>query len=320
MTAFDPEAVLRREGRSFHWAARLLPPAVAGEAAVLYAFCRHVDDLGDDPGDGPDAGIGAARAALDALAADLDRGTSARPAVAAFLDLAARRDIPLAAAQALVAGVRQDLDAPVLACEGDLLRYAYRVAGTVGLMMCPVLGVRAAWAAPFAVDLGIALQMTNIARDVVEDARRGRRYLPASDLPVPLSPAALAAPDPATARAAFVGVQRLLERATVYRRSGERGLRAIPGRPRLAILAASRVYDGIGTRLRRLGPAACQGTRAVVPAHGKAALTLRAGLAFLGPRLRDRGPPPAHDPALHAAIAGWPGTDPAAGFAPKDCS
>jgi len=320
MNASQAEAVLRREGRSFHWAAHLLPRTMAGEAAVLYAFCRYVDDLGDRRGsDGGDDGVSAARDALDAIAADLNRGTSGRAEVAAFLTLAERRDIPLGAAQALVGGVRQDLDAPVLPDEAALLSYAYRVAGTVGLMMCPVLDVRAPWAAPFAVDLGIALQMINIARDVVEDARRGRRYLPASDLPVPLSPGALADPDPETARAAFAGVLRMLDRADVYRRSAEWGLRAIPLQPRFAILTATRVYAGIGSRVRRLGPRACQGTRAVVPARAKAARTLLASLAFLRPRFHDRGPPPRHDPALHAAIAGWPGTDPAADFAAKEC-
>ena len=303
----SPEAVLRRAGRSFHWAARLLPPAVARDAAVLYAFCRDVDDLGDSAADEVEAA-----AALDVIAADLDRGTSARPEVAAFLDLAARRHVPLAAAQGLVAGVRDDLAAPLVADAAALVRYAYRVAGTVGLMMCPILGVRATWATPFAVDLGIALQMTNIARDVVEDAKRGRRYLPASDLGADLPPAALVAPDPATAQRAFAGVCRLLDRAEVYRRSAERGLRAIPLPARLAILTAGRVYAGIGTRVRALGPADYWHTRAVVPPAGKAARTAGAFLAAFQPGFWDVGPPPAHDSTLHAPLAGWPGVDPEA--------
>jgi phytoene synthase len=241
---------------------------------------------------------------------DLARGESRRPAVAHFLEVAARRGVPLDAAQALIDGVRQDVANPVLTTEAEVIRYGYRVAGTVGLMMCPILGVRATWAHPFAIDLGIAMQLTNIARDVIEDARRGRRYLPAAlidgDAP---TPERLAQRDPAVARTVYTAVRRLLDLAAAYYRSADRGMAAIPPRPRLAIITARRVYAGIGERIRRDGPAAYWRGRAVVGPAGKLRRTAQACVQFAQPQSWPKAAPPRHESALHAAIADLPGAD-----------
>jgi len=306
MSADDPLApteVLRWNGRSFHWAARFMPAATARDAATLYAFCRHVDDLGDggDPAH--------AAPALDAIAAALDGGAVPDAATRAFLDLARRRGIALAAARTLVTTVRADLDAPRVPDEGALIRYAHGVAGTVGVMMCPLLGVTDARAEPFAVDLGIAMQLTNIARDVAEDAAAGRRYLPASWLGSDVPPQRLLDPDAATDRRVRAALDRTLATADRYYTSAERGMRFIPARTRLAILAAARIYAAIGPRVRA---AADWRERAVVPPARKALYSAAAMRAFAARHTRAVGPPPAHDPALHAPIAGRVGADPAA--------
>jgi phytoene synthase len=148
-------------------------------------------------------------------------------------------------------GLRGDLGAVALADEAALERYAFRVAGTVGLMMCDVLGVEAASARRAAVDLGIAMQFTNIARDVVEDARAGRRYLPATWLD--LSPRRLARPDGAARRMAAPAVARLLDRAEARYAGGWRGFSHLPRSARPGIAAAAALYRAIGTGIAASG-------------------------------------------------------------------
>jgi len=295
-----PAEVLRSQGRSFHWAARFMPAAAAGDAAVLYAFCRRIDDLGDETA--PDR----AAPALDAVLTALDGSPAPDRETADFLDLAQRRGVSLDAARALVRAVRADLDAPRLPNGDALIQYAHGVAGTVGVMMCPVLGVRDRRARPFAVDLGIAMQLTNIARDVGEDAANGRRYLPASWLGGPIGPGAICAAEGDIDRRVRRALARTLDTADRYYASAERGMRFIPARARLAILAARHIYAAIGPRVLA---ARDWRRRAAVPPGRKVLCSLAALMAFAQPRTWNVGPPPAHDPELHAPIAGRVGAD-----------
>lgn len=300
----EPEAVLQQRARSFAWAARFLPRADRRDAAQLYAFCRAVDDLADD-GAATDAD-----AQLVAIREALLAREHGHPVAGPFLALAERRGIEIAAAINLIDGARGDLGTVEITTTDELIRYAYRVAGTVGLMMAPVLRVTAREAAPFAVDLGIAMQLTNIARDVVEDGEHGRRYLPTDQLGGPVEPHRLASPDPVLRYDAFGAVTALLDIADTYYASAEQGMAYIPRRPRLAILTAASLYHAIGERIRELGPQAYWRTHAAVPPTRKLALTGGAATRWLQPTPKAVA---AHDPALHEPIAGWPGTDPEAG-------
>ena len=166
------EQSLAANGKSFHWARRFLGSRMGGDAARLYAFCRLLDDMADgDIENGP--------ARLAAIRADLLAGRSGDdPALHAFRPLMTEKRFPSDVLIALIDGLLEDQDdVVVLADEAALLRYAYRVAGTVGLLMCHVLDCHAPRRA-HAIDLGIAMQLTNIARDVLEDAQMNRRYLP----------------------------------------------------------------------------------------------------------------------------------------------
>jgi phytoene synthase len=180
--------------------------------------------------------------------------------------------------------VESDLGEVRVADMAEPLRYCYRVAGTVGLMRTAALDVTVPEALPHAIDLGVAMQLTNICRDVREDALRGRRYLPATLVSV-LEPAALI--DPAcTARAAAVhAVRTLLDLADRHYTSGEQGLRYLPFGARAGILVAARVYRKIGVVLRRRD-GDCWSSRARVGATAKAAITLGAlgGTTGLRPR------------------------------------
>lgn len=281
-------AVMARHGRSFRLAGRLLPRGELQAAAELYAFCRTIDDLADETADPADA-----RADLASLLAAL-QGTGSHPLAQRFQSLRAR-GVPGDAAALLVETVMGDIGAVRVADEAGLLRYAHGAAGTVGIMMCAVLGVTSSAACPYAIDLGVAMQLTNIARDVAEDAMRDRLYLPAAWLPPGYGPGHVASqPDPA-----FAAVSRVLERADRHYRSAERGFDHLPFRTRPAIRAAARLYEAIGPAVLRAGPGAlASGGRCVVPGWKRVILLMGC--------LLPRPAAAPHDARLHAAFTAAP--------------
>ncbi len=305
MSAVQAESAdtFRRHARTFSLAARLLPAAQRGDAALVYGFCRLVDDTADLATDGVHA-----RVALQRLRDEIRGSTPPRPLVAELRSAAVRLELPLESAVELIDGVRSDLDPVRIGDEAELLRYCYRVASTVGLMMCAVLGVRRRSAHPHAIDLGIAMQLTNIARDVAEDAGRGRVYLPAAWLRrAGVEPEALVR---GTAERAGVSavVREVLALADGYYRSADGGMRDIPLRFRPAILVASRVYCAIGVRLRRRGADALAG-RTVVPWPEKAYWVARGVASTLDPRILGLAPRWVHDIRLHRSLQGLPGVN-----------
>jgi phytoene synthase len=304
----DSRAVLARHARSFRLASLLLPRAQADEAAVVYAFCRLIDDLADEA-PSPEA----AAEGLDQARAELEGRAPARPLIAAYLEVAHRRGIPTAAAAELMRGCLDDLGPVVIEDDAELLRYCYRVAGTVGLMMCGVLGVTEAAALPHAVDLGLGMQITNICRDVREDAARGRVYLPARRLrAVGISPEdLLSGRDDAELRAALSTVVRdLLGLADGCYRRAWHGMHHIPWRPRAAIVVASRLYRDIGWRLRDRHQGDAWHGRTIVPAAGRALGLVRGLLQAAHPVTfglgADRRPETCR-PSLHLSLAGLGG-------------
>ena len=282
-------ATLSRHGRSFRLAGSLLPRDLLHDAAELYSFCRYVDDLADESGD-----PAIARVALLSLRRSMLAGEATHPAVRGFLRLVARRGLdPLVAAR-LVDTMIGDLGPVRIADVAALLRYAYGAAGTVGLLMCRLLGVSDPRAAPHALDLGVAMQLTNIARDVVEDAQRDRVYLPASWV----------APGERRSGPVFEAVTRVLDLAELYYASGHRGLAYLPWRSRLAVGSAASLYREIGQRVRALGPAYLSSPRQVVP-RGRRLLVLARSLPTS--LLNDRAHP--HDHGLHSALHGERGAN-----------
>lgn len=288
--------VLKLHGRSFHFASQLLGSRHAERGARLYAFCRHLDDLVDEAADPLEA-----KRALDATRLALNAGYSRAPIVMDFIALAAETRMPLGPALHLIDGLEQDLQDVALTSQGELIRYAYRVAGTVGLMMCSVLDTHTQDALPHAIDLGIAMQLTNIARDIGEDAAIGRRYLPASWV-AGASAADIASPSPALQAKLRTATHRLLALADRYYASGEAGLHFLPARARLAILVAGRVYGAIGQEIARTDYRSWD-RRAHVPGPKKIAIALKAAHAYWTTnRLGQRAA--AHDPRLHSPLSG----------------
>lgn len=267
---------IRRHSRSFSFASRLLPAAKRADVERLYAWCRWCDD-GVDSAPSP----AAAAEFVDRAARDLRLiAAGGEPVASESLWLAAlvrRHDLSIPAAEGLLAGMQSDLTPAADFHEAELMRYCFRVAGAVGVLMCPILGLRDRCFLPHAAALGIGMQLTNIARDVAEDWRRSRCYLPI-EWTGGLRPTS-AAPDAESVRR---GVRRILDVADGYYAAGDAGITALDGDSRLAVRAASNIYRAIGTTIRRRGFRVLE-ERARVSALGKLGLFARAALAGMMP-------------------------------------
>jgi phytoene desaturase len=295
------DRVLSRKGKSFHWARRWMAPAHAARATRLYGFCRYVDDLADEGCSGQDP-----RASLALIAQEIASGVSQNQIVVDAISLMRECRIPPVLILTFIDGITSDLDTVRMADEGALLRYCYQAAGTVGSMMCRVLGCDDPAALRHAVDLGIAMQLTNICRDVAADAADGRRYLPGSMIG-DLAPQALVDPALSLQPRLQACIDELLDTADRYYRSGEAGLAHLPVGARGSILVAARVYRAIGTRLRQHGNAYWLG-RTVVPRRTKSLVTLQALLST--PLLPGFWVPTRHhDAELHGALSVFLGAE-----------
>lgn len=290
-----PKAVLANHGKSFYWASFFLGKQLADRAAQLYQFCRYVDDLAD--GDLPNR----AESLTDIRARLEGSDQPAGPEVEAFIQLASNCDIPLSAARELLDGMLADQQPTALSDTAELLRYCHAAAGTVGLMMCRVLNCNQRRADSFAIDLGIAMQMTNIARDVLEDAQMGRRYLPACWIDLPA--AVIAEADSINHQPVAHAINQLLDLSEDYYRSALLGIQLLPFRARLAITVALRVYRQIGWILRRRNLRWWQG-RVFVSGTEKALLSMRS-LVDLVPKQV-----PTHNGKLHQHLRGLAGVRP----------
>ncbi len=284
----ESQSVLERHGRSFRWAQVFLAPQERADAAVVYAFCRFVDDCVDEA----PSRESAERALLE-IEAMVQGSNPSSALVQAYLQVAERRRFGVGPALDLIAGARSDLGAVLMDSDESLRLYCYRVAGTVGLMMAGVLGASEPEAKEHAVHLGMAMQLTNICRDVAEDLARGRVYLPAPRLhEAGVDPESLRAPGagerPQLRSAVARVVSQLIDEADGYYALGRAGFRYLPARARLAIGVAARLYEAIGHRLRDGFAADALAGRVYVPIGLKVWLTVRALLDWLGTlRLRD---------------------------------
>jgi 15-cis-phytoene synthase len=230
-------AVARSHGRSFFLASHCLPPDRRRAIHATYAYCRIADDIADLSADTASAAL-----ALDAWERQLSAPT--HPVAVAFAVARTQHRVPVAPARDLIAGVRMDLGPCRFATWDELRRYCYYVAGTVGLMVAPILGCQDEAALPHAVDLGIAMQLTNILRDVGEDARRGRLYLPLDELAVfGCDPEAILYGRPSGRFRELLAFQ--VARARDLYVQARRGIPALSPAGRLTTLAASEFYATI---------------------------------------------------------------------------
>jgi phytoene synthase len=246
--------IMTRGSKSFSLAAKLFDPQTRDAAIFLYGWCRYCDDQVDEVGKSAD------RADLEVRLKRLKEKTAAaftfepqtEAVFIALQHIVHRYGIPSHYALELIEGMAMDVRGVRYANLRELLLYCYRVAGTVGLMMSHVMGLRDESALRNAADLGIAMQLTNIARDIVEDAAVGRIYLPLTWLDQ-----AKIAPDrigePANREKLAMLTLRLLREADRYYRSGDAGLWHLSFRAACAVSAARQVYAEIGSLLVQRG-------------------------------------------------------------------
>ena len=262
--------LISKAGKTFYFATLWLEKRVRFDAALAYDFCRTVDDIAD-------GALSAAErdATLREVALAVTHADTTQRIVKPLIPLIARYPeirVPLAA---LVEACRTDTASLRIHDEEDLERYGFGVAGNVGLIMYPILGGRADAGRLFAADLGIAMQYTNIARDIFEDLARGRVYLPTSwveDGDV----RKLMTGTSSTERKVVHAVNRLLARADERYARGLSGITYLAPQNRFAIKIAARCYAAIGERVIRDGH--LNRERAVVPLSRKIVLACSMGL------------------------------------------
>jgi phytoene synthase len=246
--------MIAKGSKSFSLAARLFETETRDAAFFLYGWCRYCDDQVDEAGQAADRGE-----LEDRIQALKDKTISAfsselqqEPVFVALQYIVHRYAIPSHYALELIEGMSMDVRGTRYRTLQELLLYCYRVAGTVGLMMSHVMGLRSEIALKHAADLGIAMQLTNIARDIIEDAAMGRIYLPLDWLEeARISTDEIAAPENRETLAILTG--RLLREAEEYYRSGDAGLWYLSFRSACAVSAARHVYSGIGNLLLTKG-------------------------------------------------------------------
>ncbi len=288
-------AVIERGSKSFAAAARLFDPETRAGAYLLYAWCRHCDDQTDDQRlgfAGSRLDEAEARARLDRLEAATRRALAGEPTddpvFAGLQRVASRHRIPERDALDHLAGFRMDVEERHCDTLADTLEYCYHVAGVVGVMMARIMGVREEPTLDRAADLGIAFQLTNICRDVLDDADLGRVYLPAAWLAEAGVPGGRVA-DAAHRGGVVAVVRRVLAEAERYYASSRLGISQLPFRSAWAVAGARAVYRDIGRLVLRRGAAAWEG-RAATGTGRKLALVLGSGLTAAAAVAVGRGP------------------------------
>jgi phytoene synthase len=253
-------AIAKREAKNFYYAFVALPLARRNAICAIYAFMRQADDLADDESLTREERRRRLDAWLEDWRAVCHGGDSLNQVFLAVHDAIERFQIPLKLLDELVAGVTMDLKQEASGAPdtydtfADLYRYCYLVASVVGLVCIRIFGYKDADAEKLAEETGIAFQLTNILRDVAEDAARNRVYLPLEDLAVhgvtvdALLHRAPAAPPTANERALLEGIAK---RAEDYYRSAEALLPLIDRESRPALWVLVSIYHGLLKRIER---------------------------------------------------------------------
>ncbi len=260
----ETRAIMKKGSKTFSFAAMLFDRDSREGAELLYTWCRACDDAVDN-----EPNQVRALAQLQRLRANTARAFRGELGddltFTAFELLHRRHGIDEEHAQALLDGMQMDVEGALIPDDATLELYCYRVAGVVGLMMSKVMGVANAKAYRHAIDTGLAMQMTNISRDIREDFERRRTYIPASwNPPTTYDPQAFAPL-----------ARRLVERAEGLYASGEQGLRYLPFRAALAVACAQAIYREIGRKVVSRGARAWD-SRTVVSLPRKVVLAAQA--------------------------------------------
>ncbi|NCW74084.1 MAG: squalene/phytoene synthase family protein [Gammaproteobacteria bacterium] len=288
---------LKKYGTTFYFASRFLSSKQMEAAAALYGICREIDDVADKASDKVKS-----RSQLLELRNALVLADRTHPIVDKAMAIEPK--ISLEALVELTDGVLLDTEQVAIQTEAELLRYCYQVAGTVGLLMCDLFDVKDPVARHHAIDLGVAMQLTNICRDVLEDAINGRVYLPAEFLDS-VTAEQIAESDQSAVEAVKQAVSYLLSEAEVRYESGISGLCFLPTQARLAIYIAALTYREIGLVVADRGFDVWQG-RAHTTKTQKWVIALRSLISFVFSK-KTHQYQGFHDRELHRGLNNRPG-------------
>ena len=213
--------------KSFYWSGFFLPKKIYFKCSVLYDFCRTIDNIADQNVD-----LEIKKKELEEFKKKFEEKNKSDSVIKNMWDLMNERNISKKIVDDLFDGVNSDLKKEVIIkTEKELLIYSYRVAGTVGLMMAKIFGVKKKESLQRAIDLGIAMQLTNIARDVVEDEKKNRTYLIKES------------------KDTFLNIKNTILKADTFYDSSFEGIKDIPLTCRFSIIVARRVYRHIGVKI-----------------------------------------------------------------------
>jgi phytoene synthase len=256
------QAVIEQGSKSFAAAAKLFDPETRGRAYMLYAWCRHCDDQTDDQVlgfDGSQLSPEEGRDRVDRLQDQTRRAlageTTDDPIFAGLQRVVGESEMPHRYPMEHLEGFAMDVAGREYRTLDDTVEYCYHVAGVVGIMMAYIMGVRDEPTLDRATDLGLAFQLTNVCRDVMEDAEVGRIYLPRDWLDE-VGVAVDEIRSPEHRAAVFEVVRRLLVAADRYYESAWLGISQLPPRSSWAVAAAAAVYSDIGRLILERGPRA----------------------------------------------------------------
>jgi phytoene synthase len=288
-------AVIQQGSKSFAAASKIFDPVTRASASMLYAWCRHCDDQTDDQDlgfDGSRLPVDEARARIQRLRDTTLRAVAGEatddPIYAGLQRVVARHEIPERYLMEHLDGFEMDVEGRRYETLDDTIDYCYHVAGVVGIMMAYIMGVRDEPTLDRATDLGLAFQLTNICRDVAEDADVGRVYLPQdllAEAGVPIDAVAL----PEQREGLFQVATRVLAEADRYYASSWLGVSQLPFRSAWAVAAANAVYRDIGRLILDRGPAAWTG-RASTGKGRKIVLALKGGVLAAVSKMTGKGP------------------------------
>ena len=243
MTSFKTNTYsIKSEGKSFYWASFFLPKKNRIAASRLYSICRYLDDVADN-------------SKLDTSSQIKNIFNQIKENESSEINIFFKKNnINLGILKDLIDGLISDQQNVRVTDEKELIDYSYKVAGTVGLMMLPIINTKDAEARKHAIDLGIAMQLTNIARDVYEDAKMNRLYLPKEWLgQVSVSDLINNKLDDQKKRLIELSIKNLIELSDKFYANGFSGMKFIPLRTRLAIFFAAKIYKGIGEKIKNSG-------------------------------------------------------------------
>ena len=213
--------------KSFNWSGFFLPKKIYFKCSVLYDFCRTIDNIADQS-----LGLEMKKKELQAFKKKFEKKSENNSVIKNMWNLMEERNISRKIVEDLFDGVNSDLKKEVrIKTEKELLIYSYRVAGTVGLMMAKIFGVKKKESLQRAIDLGIAMQLTNISRDVIEDRKNNRTYFIEKS------------------KDTFLDIKNTILKAETFYESSFEGIKDIPFSCRFSIIVARRVYRHIGKKI-----------------------------------------------------------------------